>query len=167
MKTLKDLTQQQIDKILTSDMKDTYMRYGYEVTRHCDTTLTLVDIFTIKGQTELFDDVFKVEEKCKQLFIEEVENNPNRCKGSVWLIGHVDLDRTEKRSIKYTYEGGLQGIGQSMGYMACANYKDALWFNSLDEVCEYLKHYCYNDEAVLISLYKGWLYEQITGKRLL
>ena len=167
MKTLNDLTAKQFEKIMRSDMTENFMRYGYEITRHCDTSLELVDLFTIKGCDDIYDREEKAEAKCKQLFIEEVENNPKRFKGEVWLIAHIDYEAKRQGKVEFYFEGGLQGVGQHLGYTACKHKERALWFNTLDEVCEFLKHYCYNDESILVKLYKGSFYEKLTGKYLL
>lgn len=167
MKTLNDLTAKQFEAILRSDMTENFMRYGYEITRHCDTTLTLIDLFTIKGCDDIYDREEEAEARCKQLFIEEVENNPKRFKGDVWLIGRLDEKAKYNGNIDLYFECGLQGIGQDMGYTLSKKKEHALWLKSLDEVAYFLKRYCYNDEVVLIKLNKGTFYEKLTGKYLL
>ena len=158
---IKELTKQELEKILNSDLTDWEMYFGYKIITHLDTSLELCNIYTIEGDTELFDDFREAREKAKRLFIKSVEDNPNRYKGRAWCIAHIDRNADE---LAFYYEGGLNGIGQNMGYTATGNIENALWFETLDDLCAFLKSYCYNDGAIIKEVSFNFLYEKITGK---
>ena len=166
-KTINELTEREFRKVMNSDYKDTFMRYGYTITAHIDTSLELCDIYTIEGVDDLFTTEEEALNKCIELFKNEVESNPNRFKGEAWAIGHIDQDQVRQGKVAFYYEEGLHGLGQELSYHAVRDIACALWFNNLDEVCQFLKQYCYNDEAILISVSKRQVYEALTGVYLL
>jgi len=163
MKTFKDLTEKEIDKILHSDMCDEYMYLGTKIVRHCDTSLTLCDLFTIDGETTIFDNESEVEETIKTKFLKDTKERwENRNLKRCFAVGHYDT-----QTHKLNYEEGLHGIGQSFGYWSTAHVERAWWFNSMQELCEFLDKYCYRDKCVIIDVPTKWIYEKLTGRYLI
>lgn len=158
MKRYEELTKEQIANILNSDLKETYMYLGKIITCYHDTTLTLCNLYSIVGDNELFDNEDECKAKIKSMFLQETQEcRKNRNRKDFYAIGHLDPNTN-----KVYYEGGLQGLGQSMGYTA-TNLENAWWFESLDELCAFLKKYCYTDGSIIVEVPRYKLYHEITG----
>lgn len=171
-KKYEDLTKEQICKILASTMKDEYMRWGYKVIRHCDTSLELCDLFTLQDCNEIFDNEDEVIAKAKEMFLDAVEKrwHDHKCYPPLkprYAIAKFDAQAKYEGRLKIYYEEGLHGIGQSFGYWSTADITHAQWFDSFDEVAEFLKKYCYNDEVIIQEVPTKLLWEKEKGTYLI
>ena len=165
-KTLETLTEKEYDRVMKSDMVDTYMYLGKTITEHCDTSMCLCDIYEISGCDEKFDNILKVYERIKEMFIKETKDLWDKRKlPSVFVLAHIKNEALKEGKLELYYEGGLHGIGQSLSYHA-TNIDNAWWFYSVEELCDFLKMYCYRDEAVIKQVDFREIYERLTGSRL-
>ena len=167
-----DLTKEQICRILNTSMKDKYMRWGYNITRFCDTTLTLCDLFEVEGCDEIFDNEDEVIAKAKEMFLDSVETRWKERKlypplKPRYCIAQFDAQAKYEGRLELYYEEGLHGLGQSLGYWATKDITHAQWFDSFEEVAAFLKSYCYNDEVVIITVPTKSLWEKEKGTYLI
>jgi hypothetical protein len=149
-----DLTKEQICNILDTNMKDKYMRWGYNITRFCDTSSKLCDLFVIGGCDEIFDNEEEAIAKAKEMFLESVENSwkDKKLLKTRYCIAQFDAHEKHEGRLELYYEEGLRVLGQSFVYWATKEITNARWFDSLDEVAEFLKSYTYNDEVVIVTV---------------
>lgn len=152
------LTPDQIARILKSDMEDHFMRYGRKIIVHVDTSMELMNLYTIEDIEGVFPSKEAATEKAKELFI---ANAAFLRKLYIYAISETDSEGRK------TYTEGLRGIGQQFGWWSVYGIEEAKWFYSLEDVMEHIKRHgvlCgpLSVEAVPVHT----LYHKLTGKHL-
>lgn len=145
-------TNEQIKRDAGRDV-DHYQLFGYSVSYYHDVSLCNHPVVEIEGQD--FNSYDEAYEYAKNKFLAE-KFDSRAYLNEIWVIAEPEWNGEGT----ITYQAGLYGGC----YNAVHDIFKAKWFNSLDEVFQFLKNYCYASGSILKSYTKNYLQSIVDNK---
>lgn len=148
---LNTLTQEDIEYVLRSDIRDHFMFYGVPTTLYVDPSLERMNLWVVGDR--VFPSREAAMEECKRIFIRDADPRVTR-----YTVAHEYADHTR------LYTQGMRGVGQEFGWWSTPDIYDAMWFDSLEAVMGHIRRHgleCAPATIEEVKIHK--IYHDLTG----